>query len=62
MWATAPIQHKLAGHGVRPDEHYLDSGYPPADLITKALQDGIRMVTPVLLDHSAQAKAAEGFA
>ncbi|WP_327417509.1 transposase [Streptomyces sp. NBC_01233] len=59
--ATAPIQDKLAEHGVKPAEHYLDSGYPSADLITKAMQDGIRMVTPVLLDHSAQAKAAEGF-
>ena len=59
--ATAPIQGKLAGHGVKPAEHYLDSGYPSADLITDALKQGIRMVTPVLLDHSAQAKAAEGF-
>ncbi|MFC8015566.1 transposase [Streptomyces cinereoruber] len=60
--ATAPIQRKLAGHGVKPAEHYLDSGYPSADLITKAMKDGIRMVTPVLPDHSAQARAAEGFA
>ena len=59
--ATAPIQQSLAKHGVKPAEHYLDSGYPSADLITNAMQDGIRMVTPVLLDHSAQAKAAEGF-
>ncbi|MFM9700373.1 transposase [Streptomyces europaeiscabiei] len=33
--ATAPIQHKLTEHGVKPAEHYLDSGYPSADLITK---------------------------
>ncbi|MBL3671615.1 transposase [Streptomyces sp. M2CJ-2] len=59
--ATAPIQQSLAEHGVKPAEHYLDSGYPSADLITRAMQDGIRMVTPVLLDHSAQAKAADGF-
>ncbi|MCY0962524.1 transposase [Streptomyces sp. H27-H5] len=59
--ATAPIQRSLAEHGVKPAEHYLDSGYPSADLITKALKQGTRMVTPVLLDHSAQAKAAEGF-
>ncbi|MCX4869537.1 IS1182 family transposase [Streptomyces sp. NBC_00825] len=59
--ATAPIQSKLAEHGVKPAEHYLDSGYPSADLITKAMKDGIRMVTPVLLDHSTQAKAADGF-
>jgi transposase len=59
--ATAPIQKNLAEREVKPAEHYLDSGYPSADLITKALKQGIRMVTPVLLDRSAQAKAAEGF-
>ncbi|MCX5233244.1 IS1182 family transposase [Streptomyces sp. NBC_00233] len=59
--ATAPIQQSLAEHGVKPAEHYLDSGYPSADLIAKAMQDGIRMITPVLLDRSTQAKAAEGF-
>ncbi|MEH0630511.1 IS1182 family transposase [Streptomyces stelliscabiei] len=59
--ATALIQRKLAEHGVQPGEHYLGSGYPSADLITKALKQGIRMVTPVLQDHSDQAKAAEGF-
>ncbi|WP_162467132.1 hypothetical protein [Streptomyces cavernae] len=30
-------------------------------LITAPLKQGTRMVTPVLLDHSAQAKAAAGF-
>jgi len=59
--ATAPIQYKLAEHGVKPSEHYLDSGYPSADLITKAMKQGVHMVTPVLLDRSAQAKAAAGF-
>lgn len=33
----------------------------PADLITAAQGQGITIVTPVLLDHSAQARAAEGF-
>lgn len=59
--ATGPVQRRLAEHGVKPGEHYLDSGYPSADLITTALERGIRMVTPVLLDHSAQAKAHTGF-
>ncbi|MFD1277281.1 hypothetical protein ACFQ51_51885 [Streptomyces kaempferi] len=59
--ATAPIQHKLTEHGVKPAEHYLDSGYPSADLITKAMKQGVHMVTPVLLDRSAQAKADTGF-
>jgi hypothetical protein len=59
--ATAPIQQNLTEHEVKPAEHYLDSGYSSADLITTAHHQGIRMVTPVLLDHSPQAKAAAGF-
>ncbi|MGW6413369.1 transposase [Streptomyces vinaceus] len=59
--ATAPIQRRLTGHGVKPAEHYPDSGHPSADLITDALKQGIRMLTPALLDRSAQARAAEGF-
>ncbi len=26
--ATEPVQRRLAEHGVKPGEHYLDSGYP----------------------------------
>ncbi|KPI17338.1 hypothetical protein OV450_8018 [Actinobacteria bacterium OV450] len=59
--ATAPIQQSLTERGLKPAEHYLDSGYPSAGLITDALQQGIRMVTPALLDRSTQARAAEGF-
>ncbi|MFD5514116.1 transposase [Streptomyces sp. NPDC127051] len=59
--ATAPVQQSLAERGLKPAEHYLDSGYPSAGLITDALKQGIRMVTPVLIDRSAQARAAEGF-
>lgn len=59
--ATAPIQQRLTEHGLKPAEHYLDAGYPSADLITAARKQGITMVTPVLLDHSPQARAAEGF-
>ncbi|MGW4031643.1 hypothetical protein ACWEFL_20415 [Streptomyces sp. NPDC004838] len=59
--ATAPIQQCLAERGLKPAGHYLDSGYPSADLITAAHGQGITMVTPVLLDHSPQARAAEGF-
>ncbi|WP_406386281.1 transposase [Streptomyces sp. NBC_01618] len=59
--ATAPVQQHPAERGLKPAEHYLDSGYPSADLIASALDRGIRMVTPVLLDHSHQAKAATGF-
>jgi hypothetical protein len=59
--ATAAIQQRLAARGLKAAEHYLDSGYPSCDLITAAQGQGITMVTPVLLDHSAQARAAEGF-
>jgi hypothetical protein len=46
-----------------PDEHYLDSGYPSAELITGSLtRYGVALITPVLLDTSRQAKAKEGFA
>jgi hypothetical protein len=45
-----------------PDEHYLDSGYPSADLIVKSRKTyGIALVTPVLLDRSRQARENAGF-
>ncbi|WSP93579.1 IS1182 family transposase [Streptomyces sp. NBC_01233] len=59
--ATATVQAALTARGLKPAEHYLDSGYPSADLITQAAGQGIIMVTPVLLDHSPQAKAAAGY-
>lgn len=59
--ATAGIQQRLTEHQVKPGEHYLDSGYPSADLVAAAAGEGITMVTPMLADHSAQARAAEGF-
>jgi transposase len=59
--ATAGIQQRLTEQQVKPGEHYLDSGYPSADLVAAAASDGIAMVTPMLADHSRQARAAEGF-
>jgi len=59
--ATAQIQQRLAERQVKPGEHYLDSGYPSADLVVAAAHQGITMVTPLLADHSPQARAAEGF-
>ncbi|MBN0049300.1 IS1182 family transposase, partial [Streptomyces actuosus] len=59
--ATTGIQQRLAEHGIAPGEHYLDSGYPSADLVTAAAAEGITMVTPLLADHSRQAKATDGF-
>ncbi len=59
---TDPIHQQLAARGLLPAEHYLDSGYPSAELITGAWKTfGITLVTPVLADVSAQARAAAGF-
>ena len=59
---TEPIHQALAERGVLPGEHYLDSGYPSADLLVSSLTDyGVRLVTPMLADTSPQARAGEGF-
>ena len=60
--ATRPIHQRLAGRDLLPGEHYLDSGYPSAQTITDALRTyGVTLVTPALLDRSAQARAGGGF-
>jgi hypothetical protein len=59
---TEPVHQDLARRGVLPDEHYVDSGYPSADLLVSSLTDfGVRLVTPMLADTSPQARAGEGF-
>ena len=59
---TAPIHAMLAGRSLTPAEHYLDSGYPSAALLLSAkAEHGIDLVTPLLSDTSAQAKAGAGF-
>src|SRR5204863_8290324 len=59
---TEPIHHDLAERGVLPGEHYLDSGYPSADLLVSSLSDyGVRLITPMLADTSPQARAGQGF-
>src|SRR5437773_3820080 len=61
--ATTAIHHQLHEHQVLPAEHYVDSGYPSADTITTASQIfGVTLVTPALLDQSAQARAGTSFA
>ncbi|WP_223839963.1 IS1182 family transposase [Saccharopolyspora pogona] len=58
-----PIHQALRKRDLLPDEHYLDSGYPSAELIVGSLDAfGIALITPVLLDHSRQARAEQGFA
>ncbi|MFK0297400.1 transposase [Streptomyces sp. NPDC090442] len=59
---TAGIQQSLAERSLAPGEHYLDAGYPSAGLVTAAAKQGIAMVTPLLADHSPQAKAGAGYA
>ena len=59
---TEPIHADLQRRGLLPDEHYLDSGYPSADLLVSSLTTfGVRLVTPMLADTSPQARAGEGF-
>jgi hypothetical protein len=56
---TEPIHAELARRGVLPAEHYLDSGYPSADLLVSSRADyGIALVTPMLADTSPQAPPA----
>ncbi|MEU5547515.1 transposase, partial [Streptomyces sioyaensis] len=59
---TAGIQQRLTERGLVPGEHYLDAGYPSAGLVTAAAKNGITMITPLMADHSPQAKAGAGYA
>lgn len=60
--ATTSIHQQLHERGLLPGEHYLDSGYPSADTIAVAARTfGVTMVTPALLDQSAQARAGTGY-
>jgi transposase len=59
---TTPIHEDLARRGLLPDEHLLDSGYPSGDLLVESADRyGISLVTPMLADVSAQARAGAGF-
>jgi transposase len=59
---TAPIHAALDRRGLLPAEHYVDSGYPSAALALDCLQQyGITLVSPLLADHSPQAKAGAGY-
>jgi transposase len=57
------IHDSLVARGVAPHEHYLDSGYPSAAGVLHARdKHGITMITPLLADTSAQARAGNGYA
>src|SRR6266511_3528574 len=59
---TQPIHRQLAGRGLLPGEHYVDSGYPSAELIVGSQATfGIALITPLLADTSPQARAGTGF-
>jgi len=59
---TQPIHADLQRRQVLPAEHYVDSGYPSADLLVSSLTTfGVRLVTPMLADTSPQARAGAGF-
>ncbi|MFF5075400.1 transposase, partial [Micromonospora olivasterospora] len=60
--ATTGIHQQLHERELLPAEHYLDSGYPSAEVIaTAATTYGVTLVTPALLDQSAQARAGTGY-
>jgi hypothetical protein len=59
---TTPIHESLARRGLLPEQHLVDSGYPSADLLVESADRyGITLVTPMLTDVSAQARAGAGF-
>lgn len=59
---TEPIHQMLAARDLLPAEHFLDSGYPSAELIVAVKRNfGVVLVTPVLLNSSPQASAGAGF-
>ena len=60
---TGVIHGDLAGRGLAPGRHYLDSGYLSAAAVVAALTTwGIALIGPLLADTSAQARAGHGYA
>ncbi|MGH3237495.1 MAG: transposase [Streptosporangiaceae bacterium] len=60
---TGAIDDALAGKGLVPGRHYLDSGYLSAALaVSEAARHGIALTGPLLADTSAQARAGTGYA
>ncbi|HEX6405153.1 MAG TPA: transposase, partial [Pseudonocardiaceae bacterium] len=59
---TDPIHQMLQRRGLLPRQHYLDSGYPSAALMTRSRTEfGIELITPLLGDQSPQARTGAGF-
>jgi hypothetical protein len=48
---TESIHQMLQGRGLLPGQHYLDSGYPSAELTTRSrIEFGVELITPLLAD------------
>ena len=59
---TTPVRQNLAGKDLLPGEHLAGSGYPSAELIIHTARVfGITLVSPMLLDTSARARAGAGY-
>jgi len=59
---TDPVHAVLAGRGLLPAEHFVDSGYPSAALVVDSLRRwGVTLVSPLLADQSRQARAGAGY-
>jgi hypothetical protein len=59
---TDPIHRMLDRRGLPPGQHYLDSGYPSAELMTRSRTEfGIELITPLLGDQSPQARVGAGY-
>ncbi|MGB6161720.1 MAG: transposase [Pseudonocardiaceae bacterium] len=59
---TESIHRMLERRGLLPGQHYLDSGYPSAELMTRSRTEcGVELITPLLGDHSPQARAGAGY-
>jgi hypothetical protein len=57
-----PVHQQLEERQLLAGEHLVDSGYPSAELIIHAARIfGITLVSPMLLDSSAQARAGAGY-
>jgi transposase len=61
--ATAPIHRALAGKGLLPSVHLVDTGYTSADLLVSSRREyGLELLGPVRGDYRRQAREAKGFA
>lgn len=59
---TNEIHQGMAARDLTPAEHYVDSGYPTAALLGQSWRDyGLTLVSPLLADTSAQARAGAGY-